>query len=313
MTVLIAGGTGTLGTQLVGRLTARGLRVRVMTRDAKRAQHLAGENVEIVVGDLRDPRAIERATVGARVVINSAQAGFRASGGSNPENVDGQGSSRLIAAAVASGVEHFVLLSIYDVRPDHPLEVWRMKYLAEEELKASGLPWTVIRSTAFMEWVAGAIGAPLLETGRTLVYGRGNNPINFVSAHDVARFVELAIADTALRGRTLTVAGPDNLTFNEVVEAFQTLTGRAGTVNHLPLPVMMVMSKLMQLTNPALAREIEAGVFLDTADRTADGTATRAQYPLIPVTSLTEMILRDYGDRVRTPRKVGAGAKTAPG
>ena len=206
MTVLIVGGTGTLGTLLVGRLTAVGRRVRVMTRDPKRAQHLAGENVEIVVGDLRDPGAIAHAVTGVQVVVNAAQGGFRTSGGSTPASVDGEGGSELLAAARAGGVEHFVLLSIYDVRPDHPLELWRIKYRAEGELKASGLSWTIVRSTAFMEWGAAMVGAPLLKTGKTLVYGRGNNPINFVSADDVARLVELVIADSSMRGRTVTIA-----------------------------------------------------------------------------------------------------------
>jgi NADH dehydrogenase len=296
---------------LVGRLTALGLRVRVMTRDPKRAQHLAGENVEIVVGDLRDSGAVGRAMTGVQVVVNAAQGGFRASGGSTPASVDGEGSSQLIAAAQANGVEHFVLLSIYDVRADHPLELWRMKYLAEEQLKASGLRWTIVRSTAFMEWGAGAVGAPLLKTGKTLVYGRGNNPINFVSAHDVARLVELAITDSTMRGRTVTIAGPDNLTFNQVAETFQTVTGRTGTVNHLPLAVMVMMSKLMRLFNPAMGREIGAGVFLDTADRTVDGPSIRAQYPSIPITSLTDLILRDYGDHVQARNANSANASAA--
>jgi NADH dehydrogenase len=282
-----------------------------MTRDPKRAQHLAGENVEIAIGDLRDSGSIAHAMKGVRVVINAAQGGFRTSGGSTPASVDGEGSSQLLAAAQANGVEHFVLLSIYDVRPDHPLELWRFKYLAEEELKASGLAWSIVRSTAFMEWGAGAVGAPLLKTGKTLVYGRGNNPINFVSAHDVARLVELAIIDSTMRGRTVTIAGPENLTFNQVAETFQAVTGRTGTVNHIPLAVMVVMSKLMLVFKPALAREIGAGVFLDTADRTVDGPALRAHYPSIPVTTLTDLILRDYEDHVRAGKANGASASVA--
>jgi uncharacterized protein YbjT (DUF2867 family) len=311
MTVLIVGGTGTLGTVLVGRFTALGRRVRVMTRDPKRAQHLAGENVEIVVGDLRDSGAIAHAVTGVQVVINAAQGGFRTSGGSTPASVDGEGSSQLLAAARANGVEHVVLLSIYDVRPDHPLELWRFKYRAEEELKASGLPWTIVRSTAFMEWGATAVGAPLLKTGKTLVYGRGNNPINFVSAHDVARLVELAITDSSMRGRTLTIAGPENLTFNQLAETFQAVTGRTGSVNHLPLGVMVVMSKVMQVFNPALGREIAAGVFLDTTVRTADGPSIRAQHPSIPITSLTDLIRRDYGDQVGVRSAIEASTSAA--
>src|SRR5690349_3483061 len=122
MRILIAGGTGTLGTQVVHRLNDRGMNVRVLTRDAEHARHLRDARVEIVTGDLRDARAVARAVAGADTVINAVQAGFGATNGSNPKSVDGQGSSNLLAAAKANGVQHVVLLSIYDVAPGHPLE-----------------------------------------------------------------------------------------------------------------------------------------------------------------------------------------------
>jgi len=305
MTILIAGGTGTLGTQVVHRLNERGMNVRVLTRDAEHAQHLGSAKVEIVTGDLRDARAVARAVAGAETVINAVQAGFGATNGSSPKSVDGQGSSNLLAAAKANGVQHVVLVSIYDVAPGHPLELWRMKYRGEQELQASGLAWTIVRSTAFMEWAVDFICQPLIKHGKAVVYGRGDNPINFVSAHDIARFVELAVVDPALRGQLVTVAGPENLSFNQLVETFQTVTETGGVVNHVPLPLMRVMAKVLVPLKPALAREIQAGVFLDTANRTADGTAVRARYPSIPATTLQEMIRRDYA----VARELGAAGR----
>ena len=127
------------------------------------------------------------------------------------------------------------------------------------------------------------------------MFGRGDNPINFVSAHDVAQFVALSVVDPAMRGRLVTVAGPDNVTFNQMARTFQTVTGKTGVVRHVPLPAMRFMSAVMLAVKPALGREIQAGVFLDTADRTADESDTRTRYPSIPITGLVDMITRDYG------------------
>ncbi len=295
--ILIAGGTGKLGSHLVPLLTARDLHVRVLTRKPARARHLEGVGVEIVCGDLRDPEAVDRAVSGARTVISAVQGGFGATAGSSPKTVDREGNRNLIAAAQAHAIEHFVLVSIIDAAPDHPLELWRMKYLAEQELKASGLAWTVIRATAFMEWCVGLLGDPLMKTGRARIFGNGNNPINFVSAGDVARFVELAIIDPSMRGVTVDVPGPENLTFNQVAQTLQTLTGKHGVVSHVPVPVMRVMSRLMRPINPGLAREIQAGVFLDTEDRTAEPSAAREAYPSIPTTTLTDVVRREYATR----------------
>ena len=83
-----------------------------------------------------------------------------------------------------------------------------MKAAAEARLKASGLSWTIVRPTAYQETWLEIVGRPLVATGQTRVFGRGRNPINFVSAGDVARVVELAVTSTpALRGATIDVAG----------------------------------------------------------------------------------------------------------
>src|SRR5438105_1069208 len=127
--ILIAGGTGRLGTQVVGLLTARGIPVRVMTRDAAHAAHLQGQLVEVMQGDVRDQHAVEQAMSGVWTVI-SAVHGFAGTHGSTPCTVDREGNGNLIRAARKNDVKHFILMSIHGAAPDHPLELFRMKYLA---------------------------------------------------------------------------------------------------------------------------------------------------------------------------------------
>ena len=291
--ILIAGGTGTLGTQVVGLLRARGLEVRVLTRAPSRARPLQGDLVEVVPGDVRDPRAVERAMSGVHTVISAIQ-GFSGSGDFSPRTVDQQGNSNLIQVAKAGAAEHFILVSIRGAAPDHPMELLRMKYLAEQELMASGFAWTIVRPTAYMETWATLIGKPLLETGRTRIFGRGNNPINFVSAHDVARFVELAVVDPTMRGELVEVGGPENISMNQFAKAFEVVTGEAGKKSHVPLPMMRLMAVLMRPVNPTLARQIQAGVVMDTYDMSFDPSDTDRRYPSIPLTSLAEVVERDY-------------------
>jgi NADH dehydrogenase len=85
--IVVAGGTGTLGTRLLPRLVGQGHAVRVLTRDPARAQHLAGQGVEIVRGDVRDPGSVARALDGASTVI-SAVHGFAGPGRVSPATVD---------------------------------------------------------------------------------------------------------------------------------------------------------------------------------------------------------------------------------
>jgi len=203
-----------------------------------------------------------------------------------------------------------VLMSIVGAAPDHPMELVRMKYRAEQLLRGSSLAWTIIRATAYMELWASMIGAPILRNGKTTIFGSGENPINFVSAHDVARFVEMAIIDPNLRGAAIDVGGPDNLTFKQMVQVFERLAGRESAASHVPLPVMRLAAALMRPLKPELARQIQAGVVMDTYNMRFDAAETCRRYPAIPLTSLDEMVKRDF---VPAPVPVGSLPREAEG
>lgn len=291
--LLIAGGTGRLGTRVVRLLAGRGLALRVLTRDPARAEQLRGDPVEVIAGDVRDPHAVERAVAGARTVISAIQ-GFASTGKVSPQTVDRQGNSNLIRAAQGAGVEHFILVSVHGAAPDYPMELGRMKYLAEQELQASRLAWTIIRPTVFMETWASLIGEPLLRTGKTRLFGRADNPINFVSVEDVARVIELAVVDLSLRGTVAEVGGPENLSLKQFAQTFETVTGKSGTKSQVPLRMMRLMAVALRPVNAALARQIQAGVVMDTTDMSFDPWETRHRFPWLSQTSLADVIRRDY-------------------
>jgi len=304
--IVVAGGSGTLGTRLLALLGDRGFDLRTLSRDPDNARSVVGSKVEIVPGDVTNAPALERAVAGARTVV-SAITGFGPARDVSPRTVDWQGNANLIQAAKAAGVEHFILISVCQAAPDHPIELFRMKYRAEEELRASGLAWTIIRPTAYMETWVRFLGEPLLETGTTRVFGRGENPINFVSADDVAGFVHLAVVDQAMRGVSVDAGGPQNLTMSQVVETFQAVTGARGKVSHVPLPMLRVMSSVMKPFNPTMAGLARASVVMDTRDMTLDASETRARYPSVVMTRLADVVRKDYANRLPSAHQDGQG------
>lgn len=299
--ILVAGGTGRLGSRVVSLLRRRGLGVRVLTRERSRAAPLAGMDVEVVEGDVRDPVAVRGAVDGVRQVV-SAIHGFVGTGNENPATVDRDGNHNLIVAAREAGAEHLVLISVRDAAPDHPMDLLRMKYAAEQELKASGLAWTIMRPSAYMETYCELLGRPLLEKGKTQLFGRGRNPINWVSVWDVARFVELAIVDAAMRGEVIEVGGPEDLSMAAFVEVFRTETGASGKVGHIPPLAMRLVALAMRLVNPSTARQIQAGIVMDTRPQAFDAGEARRRYPSIPVTSLAQVVRRDFAIARSTAR-----------
>lgn len=268
--ILVAGGTGRLGTLVVQRLVAAGEPVRVLTRDPARARHLARLRAEIAPGDVRDPRTLGAAVDGATVVI-SAVHGFAGPGRVTPASVDRDGNVHLIDAAHRAGAA-FVLTSIAGAAPDHPLELFRMKAAAEQYLRDSGIEWTIVRAEAFVELYLDLLRRTAGRAGRPVVFGRGDNPIGFVPAGDVAARIAAAAADPALRGRVLHVTGPAERTFNELAAEVQR---ELGTVDHpprhIPRPVLRALAATGRVAGSGLARQASSALFMDTADMTGHG------------------------------------------
>lgn len=279
--ILIAGGTGTLGRELVSRLTSSGRPVRVLTRDPA---HAAGLDADVCTGDVCELPSLTAAVDGCDTVI-SAMHGFLGGRGRGPEAVDNLGNANLIHAAANAGVGHYILLSALDARPDNPMALHRAKYAAEQTLYASGLAYTVLRPSSYIETWIGVIGMKLATGGPAMVFGHGRNPINFVSILDVASLVEQAIGDPALRGETIDVPGSDNLSMIQIAQ----LLGATKT-RHVPLGALRFLGTVAAPFAPAFGRQAASAVVMDTTDMTADATDVQARFPQVNWHRATDVI-----------------------
>jgi uncharacterized protein YbjT (DUF2867 family) len=257
--ILVAGGSGRLGSLLVPRLAGRGLGVRVLTRKLDRARHLDGV-ADIAVGDVRDRGSIELAMTDVATIVSAVQ-GFAGPGRVTPASVDRDGNINLIDSAAAAGAE-MVMLSVVGASPGSPMDLFRAKHDAERYLRASAVGWTIVRSTAFVElWV------DIMR--KHVVFGRGDNPINFVSVHDVVAAVEAAVIDPSLRGQTLEIGGPQDITLNELSAAVEENLGGDKKARHIPPWLLHAIAPFV--------RQARAGYTMDTMDMTFDGTCALAR------------------------------------
>ncbi|MCI0515621.1 SDR family oxidoreductase, partial [candidate division KSB1 bacterium] len=177
--ILIIGATGNLGGTVARTLLNAGQSVRAMTRTPEKADALKKLGAEVVIGDVRDRQSLDHACQGVEKIF-AASHSFEGKGKSSPQIVDGQGNRNLIDAAKAAGVKHLVLTSALGVRPDHPVDFFRLKYQTEQYLQNSGLSYTILRPAAFMESWVEMIAQPILTTGKATIFGAGKNPVNYV-------------------------------------------------------------------------------------------------------------------------------------
>jgi uncharacterized protein YbjT (DUF2867 family) len=290
--ILVAGGSGRLGTLIVQRLRARDLDVRVLTRDRRRTAHLDGSRVEVIEGDVRDRGSLGAAMVGVGTVV-SAIHGFGDIGHVSPASVDRDGNRHLIDVAVAAHAA-VVLMSIVGASATHLIELFRMKHAAEEYLRASGAPWTIVRATAFAEFWLDLLDKTAGTSGRPVIFGRGSNPINFVSVSDVAALAERAVLDPSARGATLQIGGPQNVSFNELAAGLQRASGLTAPPRHVPRPMLRLLAALLGPVQPNRARQIRAAIAMDTVDLTFAPTDLHRRFPELQVTSLADILTHRY-------------------
>jgi len=285
--ILVVGATGLLGMEICRRLRADGKPVRGLVRatsDPGKSAELSNIGVELVHGDLKNPASLEPACAGITTVISTASSTLSRQEGDSIETVDRRGQIALIDAARAARVGHFIFVSFRD-NPRVQFPLTAAKRAVERHLKDSGLAYTILQASYFMEvWLSPMLGFDYAG-GKVRVYGEGTNGLSWVSYKDVARIAAAAVDQPAARNVTLNVGGPEALSPLEVVRMFEA----AGTADIAVDKVKESdLSAQMQGATDSLQQSF-AGLMLQYAAGDAmDTSKTRSLFPF----ELTSV--RDY-------------------
>jgi uncharacterized protein YbjT (DUF2867 family) len=205
--ILVTGGTGTLGQQVVERLREAGRQVRVLSR------HIRGPL--FATGDLATAAGLPAAVQGAGTIVHCASG----------RKGDADAARNLVRAAsqaeTETGPPHLVYISIVGV-DRFPRGYYKSKLETERVIAGSGLPWTTLRATQFYELVQrGAVllaKLPVIPVPAAVVV----QPVD--SGEVAARLAELALAEP--RGRVPDMAGPEVLSVSDLVRTYLRVTGR---------------------------------------------------------------------------------------
>ena len=238
--VLVAGATGYVGAEVCRLLKEQGVPARALVRSSsapERVAALRAQGVELALGDLRDPKSLERACAGVTAVISTASATSAHKPGDTVLNVDGDGQLALVDAARKAGVQQFVFVSFSGgIEVDSPLRT--SKRAVEQHVRDSGMDWTILRPTAFMEaWLSPALGFDV-PNGRVTIYGSGEEAVSYISMFDVARFCITSLTAPDARNITLELGGPAAVTPHEAVAIAERIAGRAIEVQHVPIEAL---------------------------------------------------------------------------
>ena len=282
--ILVAGGSGFLGSAFVRGLAREGARIAVLTRDPARAATL-GHPVEYVRGDVRRPATLPAAMLGVDTAILSVQfPGYPVEAPARHRTfmeVDARGTAALAEAAAEAGVRKLLYVSGVGADPGSDRVWYRAKGLAEAAVRASGLTHVIVRPS----WVYGPEDQSLnrfVDLVRRVPFlfpqlGDGRGRISPIHIDDLADLVCEAALGTAGDGLTLEAGGPEVLTLDEVVRTAMMTIGRPKPILHIPTPLVKLGAAILErLPGQLLSRD---AVDFVTQDGVADSNLARDRFP----------------------------------
>lgn len=240
--ILVIGGTGTLGRQVVRKALDEGYDVRCLVRPRQNpADFLREWGATVVQGDLTDITSLPATMVGVHTVIDCATARPEES----TDKVDWDGKVALIQSAQAMGIQRYMFFSIYncDKYPEVPL--MNIKSCTEKFLQASGLNQTTFRLCGFHQAVIGNYAVPILED-KTVWGTTDETRTSYLDSQDVARMALAALRTDKAVGKTLTLSGPKAWSTREVIEMCEDLSNSTAKVTTVPTAVLKFTRALLK-------------------------------------------------------------------
>jgi uncharacterized protein YbjT (DUF2867 family) len=290
---LVVGATGFLGSDICRLLVEKGQSVRALVRttsDPGKKEALQRLGVELVEGDLKDPASLAAACEGVTAVISTASVTISRQPGDSIQAVDLDGQLNLLEAAKAANASHFVYVS-YSGNIDVDCALKTAKRTVEQAVQESGLTYTILRPSSFMEvWLSPIVGFDAAN-GNVTVYGTGEKKISWIALHDVTQFAVASLTNPAAKNAVIELGGPESLSPLEVVHIFESVSGKTFTVQHVPAEALQ--AQLDTATDP-IQQTFAALMLAVTQGDEIDMRATLEHFPL----SLTSV--ESYARRILT-------------
>ena len=264
--VLVTGATGNTGSILVPALREAGVEVRALVRDEPKAQPLEEIGVEIVLGDLDRPETIAPAVDGVDKIYLLTWNG----------PTQEQQAKNVINAAAEAGNPYIIRHSMWGSEKSRIIQ---QGYRVEQALKSSGLPWTLLKPTFFMQNTI--MAAQTIASDGAIYWDMGDGKLGMIDLRDVADAALAVLTGSGHEGKSYILTGPQAISFHDVAAAFSKVLHK--DVEYVNVPSEATVESMVGMGFPEwIARgyaELDEGFSENFANRVTDNIETLTGHP----------------------------------
>lgn len=242
MSLLVIGGTGTLGRQVVLQALTKGYQVRCLVRNLRKGAFLKEWGAELVYGDLTIPETIPPCLLGITAIVDASTS--RPYDLSTIKQVDWDGKVALIEACRTANIKRFIFYSTLNLEQFSSIPLMEMKQGVEIRLKESKIPYTIFRLSGFYQGLIEQYAIPILEDLPIWITNE-NTSVSYMDTQDIAKFCLRALQLPKTLNKTFLLGGPKGWLSLEIIELCEQLAGQSAQIKKIPILILKLSSKFL--------------------------------------------------------------------
>jgi uncharacterized protein YbjT (DUF2867 family) len=183
-------------------------------------------------------------------------------GANSPTRIDVPAYQNLCAAARNAGVKRLIYVSYRGVSQDAPVDIFRIKWFIEDAIRRSGVPYVMLRPTAFMDiWIDELLAKDMRAKGVATIFGAGDRVSNYIAVDDVAEFAIKILERPEIVNENVDAGGPSDVTQNDLATLLEKRLNIKAKRRHVPLPLLRLLPPIVRRFSELTARLMTLGLY----------------------------------------------------